>query len=258
MLKRSLKFQHYKNEFERREVITLYEIWSFNKINITIALCFLDVLYQKKNKNLILKNNKLLLNVFFRFLNVKTWYVLMWCWDFWCFRVEYQGWISYEDDNDIISWPFDSPWKHRVIWMMFFQFRPVCKGFLLCRYRFFMKKFDSAKRRRKSLKSNLNEFKSFKNNMFDILSNRILIWHCVNCMRLRVLRHVRICSCYRMFVVCETLKIRLRYLLTLIYNNCRRHCKPYRHSLNFDNFHIKVKKFIAYMCVILLQHLLTI
>ena len=92
-------------------------------------------------------------------------------------------------------------------------------------------------------------FKSFKNNIFDVLSNRILIWYDVNCMRFR-------CSCYRMFIVYKTLKMRIiasSLLLTLTYNNCWRHYKSYRYSSNSssssDNSYIKMKKSIAYMCI---------
>ena len=106
---------------------------------------------------------------------------------FWCFDVE----NSCEGDSEIVSWSFNSSWKHRVIWMMFFQFRQIYKGFLLCRYELFARKFDSAKRRRKSLKGDIRlvfwyKFKSFKNSIFDVLPNRILIWHSVSCIWFKV------------------------------------------------------------------------
>ena len=139
--------------------------------------------------------------------------------------------------------------------MMFFQFRHVCKGFLLCRRRLFAGK--------RSGEENLCRvwMDSNRSKTACPMFCRIACWSdiaLVVCGLGFWGTWLRNCPCCRMSAA-ETLRMRIiasPLLLMSTHNSYWRHCKSCHYSPSpspsSDNSHIKMKKFIAY--VILFQH----
>ena len=181
-------------------------------------------------------------------------WVTLWCHDL---DVDSDVENPYKGDSEVVSWSFNSPWKHRVIRMMFFQFRHVYKGLLLCCRRLF-----AGKRSGEENLWNRVWMDSNRSKTACPMFCRIACWSDI---ALAVCglgswgTWLRNCPCCRMSAVCETLRMRIiasPVLLPLTHNSCWRHCKPYHHSPSPSPScsHVEMKKYIACMSVILLQH----